>query len=258
MSLVSTSRSSIWIADGRTPDSAQPVIVLIHGAAGTRLDWSAELRRLPNAGVIAVDLPGHGKSPLPGRTHIADYAADIVALLDTLNIPQAIMVGHSMGGAIAQALALDYPARVKGIALIATGAKIPIHPDILNYAVSDQPRVAQLITAWSWVSGADAASLQNSTAAILQIAPEVMHGDFVACAGFDARPRLNEIHVPTLVVGAAHDQMLPPKFSQFLHDNIPNSTLIMVENAGHKLILEQPKIVAEAVRNWVDQIAKFA
>lgn len=254
MSLITTSRAPIWIADGRTPDSDQPVVVLIHGAAGTRLDWSAELRRLPKAGVIAIDLPGHGKSPLPGRTSVAEYAADIVALLDALSLPQAIFVGHSMGGAIAQTLALDYAERVQGIALIATGAKIPIHPDILNYAVSDQPRVAQMITEWSWVSGADTASLQNSTASILQIPPEVMHGDFVACAGFDARPRLSEIHVPTLVIGAAHDQMLPPKFSQFLHDNIAGSTLIMVENAGHKLILEQPKIVADAVQNWVDQI----
>lgn len=258
MSLISTARVPIWTADGRTPDTDQPVVVLIHGAAGTRLDWSAELRRLPNAGVIAVDLPGHGKSPLPGRTSIAEYAADIVALLDALSLPQAIFVGHSMGGAIAQTLALDYAERVQGITLIATGAKIPIHPDILNYAISDQARVAQMITNWSWVSSADAASLQNSTASILQIAPEVMHGDFVACAGFDARPRLSDIRVPTLVIGAAHDQMLPPKFSQFLHDNIANSTLIMVENAGHKLILEQPKIVAETVQNWVDQIAKFA
>ncbi len=255
MTLINTSRTPIWIADGRNPDLEHPVVLLIHGAAGTRLDWSAELRRLPNAGVIAVDLPGHGKSPLPGRTSITDYAADIVALLDALHLPQAVIVGHSMGGAIAQTLALDYAARVQGIALIATGAKIPIHPDILNYAVSDPARIAQLITGWSWVSGADAASLQTSTASILQIPPAVMHGDFVACAGFDSRPRLPEINVPTLVIGAELDQMLPPKFSQFLHANIAGSNFVMVENAGHKLILEQPKIVAGAVQNWIDQIA---
>jgi len=113
MTLINTSRTPIWIADGRNPDLEHPVVLLIHGAAGTRLDWSAELRRLPNAGVIAVDLPGHGKSPLPGRTSITDYAADIVALLDALHLPQAVIVGHSMGGAVASLYAGARPARVQ-------------------------------------------------------------------------------------------------------------------------------------------------
>jgi pimeloyl-ACP methyl ester carboxylesterase len=252
MTLIETSRSPLWIADGRRPDADSPVVVLVHGAAGSRLDWSAEMRRL-HAGVIAVDLPGHGKSPLPGRSTVTDYAADIVALLDALNIPQAVIVGHSMGGAVAQLLALDHPARVRGIALIATGAKLPIHPDILTFAMSDQPKVAHLINQWSWLS--DEAAQPESYEAIMMVHPEVMRDDFAACAAFDSRPRLGEIRVPTLIIGAAQDRMMPPKFSRFLHDNIAGSTLIMVENAGHKLIVEQAQIVAQAVQNWLDQIA---
>lgn len=252
MSLITTARTPIWIADGGQAD--HPPVLLVHGAAGTRLDWSAEMRRL-NARVIAVDLPGHGKSPMPGRETIADYAADLTALLDALDLPQAIIIGHSMGGAVAQTLALDHAARVRGIVLIGTGAKLPIHPDILAYALSDPPRVARMISGWSWRHGADDPRLQASTDALLSIAPEVMRGDFVACAAFDARPRLAHIACSTLIIGAADDQMMPPKFSQFLHASIAGSTLIMVENAGHKLILEQPARVADAVQTWIDALA---
>lgn len=252
MTLVTTSRTPIWIADGRRPEADSPVVLLVHGAAGTRLDWSAELRHL-RAGVIALDLPGHGKSPLPGRTSVADYAADVVALLDALNIPRAVIVGHSMGGAIAQTLALDYPTRAQGIALIGSGAKLPIHPDILKFALTDQAAAARLINGWSWFTAPDARP--ESYEALLAVHPQVMHGDFTACAAFDSRPRLGDLRAPTLIIGAANDQMMPPKFSQFLHDKIAGSTLVMVENAGHKLILEQPGIVAQAVQNWLDQLA---
>lgn len=254
MPLITTARTPIWVADGRNPDLDEPIVVLIHGAAGSRLDWSGEMRGLHNVGVIAIDLPGHGKSPQPGRTSVADYAADVVALLDALRIKRAVFIGHSMGGAVAQTLALDHAERVQGIALIATGAKLPIHPDILGYALSDQPRVARQISQWSWANIDDETSVQGSTKSILETPPDVMHGDFMACAAFDSRSRLAEIRVPTLVIGAESDQMMPPKFSQYLHEHIAGSTLVMVANAGHKLILEQPKVVAGAVQNWLDQI----
>ncbi len=254
MSLIETARTPIWIADGRRPGADSPVVLLVHGAAASRLDWSADMRHL-RAGVIAVDLPGHGKSPPPGRSTIADYATDLIALLDALHIDKAVLIGHSMGGAIVMQMALDHAARVSGIVLIGTGAKLPIHPDIMSNAILNPGRVARMITQWSWASGADEAKHQQSYDAIMATSPKVMHGDFVACAGFDARPRLAEIRVPTLVIGAEQDQMMPVKFSQYLHDNITGSSLVMVEKAGHKLILERSEVVAQVVQNWLDQIA---
>ncbi|MBE2270323.1 MAG: alpha/beta hydrolase [Anaerolinea sp.] len=251
MSLIDTARAPIWIADGRQAD--QPVVLLVHGATGSRLDWSGEMRHL-RAGVITVDLPGHGKSPAPGRTSVGDYAADLIALLDALKLDKAVIIGHSMGGAIALQLALDHADRVRGIGLIGTGARLPVHPDILNNALTDQAAAARLISNWFWGEGATDAQREASFAGVMQTPPEIMHGDFLSCVGFDVRARLGEIRVPALIVAGEQDKMMPLKFSHLLHDNIAGSTLVIVPNAGHKLIIEQPQVVADAVQTWLDQL----
>src|SRR5512139_941434 len=106
-------------------------VLLIHGAGENHLVWPIGLRRLPGSIVYAIDLPGHGKSAGMGRSTIADYAAWIVSFLDALHIPAAVFIGHSMGGAIAQQLALTYPDRTTALVLAATGAKLRVAPQLL-------------------------------------------------------------------------------------------------------------------------------
>jgi len=107
MPFIPTTRTPVFIADHREPGSTRAPTLLIHGAGDSRLIWPGSLRRLPEADAIALDLPGHGKSPGPARDQVEDYAADVIALLDALRIDRAVLCGHSMGGAIAQQIALD-------------------------------------------------------------------------------------------------------------------------------------------------------
>src|SRR5512143_1017737 len=79
----------------------RPPIILIHGAGGNHLYWPPELRRLPNERVIAVDLPGHGKSQGVGHHTIEGYADGILAFMKALKLASAVLVGHSMGGGVA-------------------------------------------------------------------------------------------------------------------------------------------------------------
>ena len=253
MPLIEPARAPIWSADQRRPASESPVVVLIHGAAGSRLDWSAEMRRL-RAGVIALDLPGHGKSPAPGRSSVAEYAADVVALLDALKVDRAALVGHSLGAAIALQIALDHAERALGIALIGAGAKLAVHPDILNNIQTDQAKVAALLSEWFWAQGAPEDQRQQGYAALMQTPADVMLGDFTASNAFDVRDRLAEIRVPTLIVSGAEDRMTPPKNSQYLHDRIAGSRLVTIERAGHKVVLEKPQAAADAVQAWLDKL----
>ncbi len=115
MPKIETSSGVMWYADHRDPTVRRPVTVFIHGAGGTHLDWPAELRRLPEANAIVIDLPGHGRSGGAGRSSVSAYAADVMSLLDALKIPRAILGGHSMGGAICLTAALSYPERVQGL-----------------------------------------------------------------------------------------------------------------------------------------------
>src|SRR5512143_362586 len=139
----------IYYALHRNQVDGVPVL-LIHGAGENHLIWPIGLRRLPGASVYAVDLPGHGKSAGTGRSTIADYAAWIVSFLETLHVPAAVFIGHSMGGAIAQQLALTRPDRTTALVLVATGAKLRVAPQLLELAQNDFPAAVALASHRGW------------------------------------------------------------------------------------------------------------
>jgi pimeloyl-ACP methyl ester carboxylesterase len=225
MPSVETVKGSLWYEDNRDPTTHQPVMVMVHGAGSTHHDWPAELRRLPEANAIVPDLPGHGRSPGTGRQSVGAYAADIVALLDALNIDRAIVAGHSMGGAIAFQMALTYPDRVAGLILVGTGAKLSVHPDILNNALTDTEKVVNLISGWEWAEGTHEQLRRLSRRRLAETPPAVLHGDYTACNGFDARTRIGHIKMQTLIVGGTADRMIPFKYSVYLHEHIAGSKL---------------------------------
>ncbi len=253
MAVATISDGTLYYTDHRKADSPFTSIILIHGAGGSHLDWHPSLRRLPEANAIAIDLPGHGKSTASGRRTIEDFAADIVTLVDEIDLERAIFAGHSMGGAITQMLALLYPERVESIILIGTGAKLGVHSDILHRVLQDQEEVGNLLKTWIWAEDAPTAMREIGYARFMENPPQVIYDDYSACNAFDIRSRLGEIDVPALVIGGTQDQMTPAKYSAYLADHIKDSTLFMVEDGGHMMALEQPQTVADAVKNWLIQ-----
>ena len=116
-------------------------LVLIHGAGGSHLHWGVAVRTLPEGDVYALDLPGHGRSAGSGRTTVAQYASWVIRLLDALGIERAVMAGHSMGGAIAQTAALEFPEGVRGLVLVGTGSRLRVVPSILEGTLCRYGRV---------------------------------------------------------------------------------------------------------------------
>src|SRR5512144_1734171 len=100
--------ASLYYFSHNEDERSRPPIILIHGAGGTHLSWPPEVRRLPDQRVYAVDLPGHGKSEGIGRQSISAYARNLVAFMDAAKLSKAVIVGHSMGGAVALTLGLDF------------------------------------------------------------------------------------------------------------------------------------------------------
>lgn len=241
-----TPRADLWFADHRQGDSLP--LVLIHGAGGSHLDWPIGLRRLNS---LTIDLPGHGKSPHPGRISIDEYATDVIALMDALAIPQAVIGGHSMGGAIALTLGLHYPQRITGLLLIGTGAKLSIHPDILNRVINHQAEVATLFKSWMWGADVDPQLIELGYQQFMKTDPQVIYGDYLACNQFDLRGRLNEIYPRTLVIGGTDDRMTPLKYSEYLAQHLPHAELWTVTGGGHMMGLEQPEAVVSRVQTWL-------
>lgn len=255
MPIIETPFGTLFYAQVGAKIVTSPPVILIHGAASSHLGWSGELRRLPNQRVLTLDLPGHGRSTGPGCTSVKKYSQAVLALLDALAIPQAVFVGHSMGGAIALQLGADAPQRTAGLILIGTGATLPVSPFILENILSNKQTIIEKINQWSWARETNPAMQALGLKALKAVPAEIIHGDYTACHHFDLRDSLANIHLPVLVIGGTLDKMTPMAASQFLVDNLPEATLKIVEGGGHWMMLEQTKVVAGYVSAWLAENA---
>jgi pimeloyl-ACP methyl ester carboxylesterase len=255
MPYVETGGGTIFYTVNGRP-SAGSALVLLHGAGGSRLNWPPELRRLgqarlPGATVYTLDLPGHGHSNGKGRDAIADYATDVAAFFDAAGIVRAVVVGHSMGGAIALAMALDFPERMAGLVLIATGARLRVAPAILERIPTDFEAALDIITRYAWAPDVSLELVGLGRERLREAGPDVLLGDLIACDRFDVMERLGEVDVPTLVVAGSADRLAPVKYARYLAECISGAQIAIVEGAGHMVMLERPAEVADAVYKFL-------
>lgn len=252
MPYIATTEGQLYYADHRKVESTRKPVIFVHGAGGSRLDWPPELRRLPAANAIALDLPGHGNSPPPGRSDMLDYARVVLAFMDALELQEAIICGHSMGGGIAQTLALIVPERIYGLILIGTGARLRVHPSILDHVRERKAEVVRLLQDWIWAHPAPPDAQDNAYHGLMNTPADVIYGDYQACNSFDIREQLMGIRAPTLIFAGTADMMTPHKFGEYLAHNIQHSQLITINNGGHMMALEQPQKVASVIDSWLN------
>jgi pimeloyl-ACP methyl ester carboxylesterase len=243
-----------YLHEGGKPGT--PPIVLIHGAGGDHLCWPPEIRHLPGRRVIAVDLPGHGKSTGLGCQSVDGYCPGITKLLDETSISKAVFIGHAMGGAVALSLALDHPERVAGIGLISCGSRLPIASSVLEDAANSATftRAVRSIIDLMQVSPSSP-GLENHTLKQLSgIRQSLLLGDLRASARFDVSNRLEMIHTRVLVICGTEDQFTPRHFSESLANRIPGAALQTVNGMGHLVMLEHPRRVTALLKLFISTI----
>jgi len=237
----------------RPGQDGRDALLFIHGAGGTHKHWGYQLQGLEQVNRYALDLPGHGRSGGRGRTSISGYAEVLLQFMDALAVDRATMVGHSMGGAIAQYLALEHPARVAGLVLVGSGARLRVLPSLLDRMLVDFSATVDDLLGWAFGPHADAELVRLGHEEWMDNEPAVVHGDFSACDVFDVMDRLGEIRCPTLIVCGEEDLLTPPKYARYLRDRIPQALLEIVPRAGHMAMLEQPQAVKLAMAKFLAQ-----
>jgi pimeloyl-ACP methyl ester carboxylesterase len=236
-----------------------PGLVLLHGAGGNGLSFPTQLRRLPGRRVYALELPGRGGShPLP-ETSIPLFAGAIVNWMEEMDL-HPFLVGHSMGGAIALQIALDYPHLVGGLCLLGSAARLPVNPSILEDLSRPATAAAAVekVIRWSFGPAADAKLQLLSARRMLETPPAVLQADFAACSQFDLSDRLDQIRCPTLVITGDKDRMTPVKEGQFLADHLPSARFETIPGAGHFVMQEAPERVGALLADFVNRVHRQA
>ena len=239
-----------------------PPLLLIAGIPAIADDWAPLAERLaPGRRVIAYDNRGSGRSTVtPGPYSTRGLAADAAGLLDALGIERADVFGMSLGGMIAQELALGWPERVRRLVLGCTHAGVAHaapQPRETGRAFAlrtdDWAERMRALAPFAFARDVDAATLD---AFIAKKSGDVQDpagygGQIAAALGHDSYDRLPQLAAPTLILTGDDDQVIPAASSEVLHERIPGARLELLAGAGHLFFLEQPERTAELLEEFL-------
>jgi pimeloyl-ACP methyl ester carboxylesterase len=247
---------------GREFDPAQPTVVFLHGAGMDHTVWALQTRWLAHHGrnVLALDLPGHGRSPGPGLATIEAMADLVLEALHGAGAERASLVGHSMGALAALAAAAREPGRAAALALLGVTPRMPVHPDLLGAARRGEHAAVDMIVSWAFgrraqLGGNEAPGLwlTASAARLLERAdPHVLAADFAACDAYEgAADAAGRVECPTLLLLGADDRMTPAAKGAEFARSFRNARATVLRDAGHMMMVEDPTGTLEALKGIV-------
>jgi len=248
----------------RAFDAALPTILFIHGAANDHSVWSLQSRYFAHHGasVLAVDLPGHGRSEGAAMGSVPAIADWLIALLDAIGVDRAALVGHSMGSLAALDAAGRYSQRVSKLALLGPSVPMPVSDVLLAAAKADDHAAYEFIVGWSfsdehqlggnpqpgvWMTG-------NGLRLMERTRPGVLYTDLRACHDYDAGLiAAAGVRCPVLVIAGQRDQMAPPRNAQSLVAALGDKSVVTIPGCGHSVMVEAPDTVLDALRAFLAQ-----
>ena len=243
-------------------DGSGAPLVLIHGVGGDSGNWDDMVPRLSaKFRVIRVDLRGHGRSaPLRAPCSVEHLARDVVEVIDALGVRACRLAGFSLGGQVAQSIALDYPDRVEKLVLISTVAgrteseqagvasRVQLLKDKGTAAIAESNRER-----W-FTEGFRKRHPEKVEARVQQLlqtdAQSYLHA-FTVFATADLGARLGDILAPTLIITGEEDAAATPRMAQLMRERITNSTLHVLPGLRHSLLIERPELVTDLMLDFL-------
>lgn len=235
-------------------------LVFLHAAGSNGHSWHHQLDHLgASHSPVAFDLPGHGRtSGVEGLRSIQDYAEFTAACLDALRFDSAVIVGRSMGGAIAMDFALRYPKRTQALILIATAAKFSVPQDrIEGLRAVTMGRAPQAFV----TDGYSPTTVKENFDVVregwgeqIRTDPRVRYTDMVACSEVDLTNHIADIDRPTLILAGLDDVSTPPAQAEFIKSRVRGSRLEVIADAAHNLTTEKPAEVNAAIDRFLAEL----
>lgn len=246
--------------------TGSPPVVLLHGLGSAGEDWRLQFEPLAGLGfrVLAPDMPGFGWSPWPGGKVSVERMADLVAqFMEGVGASPAHVVGISMGGTVALQLALDHPDRVRSLVLVNTFAHLrPRNPGewlyflarVLIARLIGPERQADMVARRILPRPEHEPFREILRRHIIQADKAVYRGMMSALFRYDARARLKEIRVPTLVITGSADTTVAPVVQEELARGIPHARHVVIEGAGHAVIIDTPEKFNETLVSFYREL----
>ncbi|ARS89090.1 alpha/beta fold hydrolase [Natrarchaeobaculum aegyptiacum] len=237
-----------------------PTACYVHGSGGAREMWRAQRELTDRAPMVALDLSGHGDSADvdadPGYQALSAYADDVIAVAEETDA--TVLVGASLGGAVALHVALERSFQPEAIVLTGTGARMGVLEDLLEWLASDFERAVEFLHGPGRLF-ADPDSnpdiRERSLETMLDTGQVVTRRDFLTCHRFDVRDDLEGVDVPTLLLYGDQDRLTPPWFHEYLAEEIPDARAVEIEGAAHRPMLERPAAFNEALTTFFSELS---
>lgn len=239
-----------WVSEGEHAGARE--LVFIHGSGADHRIWGKQYSEWKGKfAIAAIDLPGHGLSEGSGESEVLGYVKWVRKLIDVLGFKKPVFIGHSLGAAISLTYGIHYGQYVSGIVSVGGGLRMPVNPIILTGLKTDPASIIALAAKFSVAKGNRERLSEAMTDGMSQVNPEILYGDFLACDSLDITGEVSQIGVPVLVVCGAEDKMTPPALSHALQENIPNARLVLIEEAGHMVMLENVNAFNMAIQSFI-------
>ena len=243
-------------------DPAKPSVVFVHGAGLDHSLFGLQSRYFGYHGrnVLALDLPGHGRSEGPPLATIEEMADWLCAVLKKTEIPKAAIVGHSMGSLVAIEFAARYPAQAERIAFCAVAFPMKVSEPYLEAARANDYSAFDMHTVWGHAAQVSFARNPNPgmwmygdmLARLERLAPGVLHAGLKACndyaAGLESAAK---VKCPALFILGRRDVMTPLRSAQALRDKLSNGRTVEIPVSGHSLMVEAPDQVLDALIGFI-------
>ncbi|MCU0843940.1 MAG: alpha/beta hydrolase [Spirochaetes bacterium] len=228
-------------------------VIFIHGAAGDSRQFQFQLEYFKGKRtVVAIDLPGHGKSVIETLPVMADYVAAVAAVLEAEKMDRCVLAGHSMGGGIIMEAYRSFPEKIAGLVFLSTGAKLPVSDLVFDFLDKDYRVFCEFLVKLSYSKALPEEVRQMVLREARSLDPVRVKNDFRICASFDYTDMLREVGVPSMVLACTGDKMVPHDVSRALAAGLPGARLEVLEGEGHLPYFERHQEVNGLIAEFIE------